>query len=356
MTILRSYLQSRIPPLRQKRHVDLNLFMVLRALGTAAIVSLLMAPAFAQDMPRLRSEVNVHADTISLKDLVENLPQTLQDRPLFRSPALGENGTIQAFRIAESLRKMGIENVDMNGRSQVYIIRPAKHITSSDIETAIKQALERRYGINASFGAIVFDNIAPTLMIETTKPDAVLVENLSYEARSKRVSAQIRMNMDNAAPLRITGIYVETVEVPVLNRSVNRNDAIQPSDYTLERRARDTLPADAALEIKPDGLIARRSLVGGSILRSGDVSKPEAVAKGDVVTILYQTPGLMLTMRGRAVDAGAKGDVISVQNPQSKKIIQGTIIGPGQVSVSQGLMQQAANNPAKLASAALARP
>jgi flagellar basal body P-ring formation protein FlgA len=348
MTILRSYMQSRIPPLRHKRRIHVNLFMVLRALGTAAIVSLLMAPAFAEDMPSLRAEVSVNADTVSLKDLVENLPMDMQDRPLFRSPALGENGTIQAFRVTEALRKMGLEKLDLRGRSQVFIIRPVRHITTSDIETAVKQALERRYGVNAGYGAIVFDNSAPTMMVEATKSDAVLVENLSYDARSKRISAQLRIETESMAPLKVTGVYIETVEVPVLNRSVNRNDTIQPSDYTFERRARDTIPGDAALEMKPEGLIARRSLITGSILRSGDVSKPEAVAKGDVVTILYEVPGLMLTMRGRASDAGAKGDVISVQNPQSKKIIQATITGPGQVSVSQAPL-----NPAKLASATL---
>jgi flagella basal body P-ring formation protein FlgA len=39
-------------------------------------------------------------------------------------------------------------------------------------------------------------------------------------------------------------------------------------------------------------------------------------------------------MRGKAIDAGSEGDTVSVMNLQSKRTVQGTVTGPGQVTMS----------------------
>jgi flagella basal body P-ring formation protein FlgA len=39
-------------------------------------------------------------------------------------------------------------------------------------------------------------------------------------------------------------------------------------------------------------------------------------------------------MRGKAIDGGAEGDTVSVTNLQSKRVVQGTVVGPGQVLVA----------------------
>jgi flagella basal body P-ring formation protein FlgA len=85
------------------------------------------------------------------------------------------------------------------------------------------------------------------------------------------------------------------------------------------------------------GQVARRALAAGTVVRQGDLAKPELVARGDVVTIVYEIPGMVLTLRGRANEAGAQGDMIAVTNPQSKKILQAQVIAPGKVSVSAAL-------------------
>ncbi len=58
--------------------------------------------------------------------------------------------------------------------------------------------------------------------------------------------------------------------------------------------------------------------MAGVPLRSGDVQREEIVAKGELVTIVYEAPGILITMRGRVNESGAMGDVVSVTNPQSK--------------------------------------
>jgi flagella basal body P-ring formation protein FlgA len=64
--------------------------------------------------------------------------------------------------------------------------------------------------------------------------------------------------------------------------------------------------------------------------------RPEIVQRNEAVTIVYEAPGLVLTMRGKALDPGAEGDVISVLNSQSNRTVQGTIAGPARVLVRSG--------------------
>jgi O-acetyl-ADP-ribose deacetylase len=79
------------------------------------------------------------------------------------------------------------------------------------------------------------------------------------------------------------------------------------------------------------------------------LGKPEIVTRGEIVTVVYEIPGMVLTLRGRATEAGAQGDSIGVLNIQSKKTLQATVMGPGKVSVS-------APAPGPLAAHAAAQP
>ena len=45
-------------------------------------------------------------------------------------------------------------------------------------------------------------------------------------------------------------------------------------------------------------------------------------------------PGILLTVRGKALEAGAVGDLINVLNIQSNRTVQAAVIGPGQVVIT----------------------
>jgi flagellar basal body P-ring formation protein FlgA len=58
------------------------------------------------------------------------------------------------------------------------------------------------------------------------------------------------------------------------------------------------------------------------------------VQRDSNVTLIYQTDGIYLTIRGKAIDNGAEGDVVNVLNLQSNRTIAGVVIGRDQVKVS----------------------
>lgn len=71
--------------------------------------------------------------------------------------------------------------------------------------------------------------------------------------------------------------------------------------------------------------------------------KPNIVQRDDTVTLVYEAPGLVLTLRGQAQEAGALGDTISVLNQQTKRSVQGVVSGPGRVTVANTTLHLSEN-------------
>jgi flagellar basal body P-ring formation protein FlgA len=49
--------------------------------------------------------------------------------------------------------------------------------------------------------------------------------------------------------------------------------------------------------------------------------------------VIYQSVGLYITSRAKALDSGTEGDVVNVLNPQSKRTVTGVVTGRGQVTI-----------------------
>jgi flagellar basal body P-ring formation protein FlgA len=136
-------------------------------------------------------------------------------------------------------------------------------------------------------------------------------------------------------PARITGQLVETMEVVVPLKTIARGELLTERDVIIERRPRDGQNGDLVSESTAAiGKMARRQLGAGVPLRLSDIQRQEVIARGELVTMSYDGPGVSLSLRGKANEAGAPGDVISITNPTSKRVVQGTVIGPGRVSVN----------------------
>lgn len=286
----------------------------------------------------LKAEARPTRDLVLLGDIVDGVPAAFAATPLFRAPRLGETGTIQTARIIEAASALGVTGIDTGGLVQVVVTRLARRIHAAEVEAAVAAKLRERVGLDPRSISLVFDGTPPSLVLPIEISGAVNVDDVNYDPRGRRLSATLAVSAPDGSqrrPFRISAAVVETAEVAVLSRGVGRNEAIGASDLTIERRPRESVPADALNEASDAiGRIARRALGPGSMVRSADVTRPEIVARGEMVTIVYEMPGMTLTARGKAMEAGGAGDVVPVQNPQSKRTIQATVVSPGRVSVT----------------------
>lgn len=305
--------------------------LAFAALGALAIPAMARAEGL-----RLRGDVTARGDVLTLADLVEGAPATLAGRPLFRSPALGATGTIQSRRILDAAAALGLTSLETGGRMQIAVQRAARHIGPAEIEAALKQGLEGGYGLAPANVSIRFDGDGPTLLAPVDLQGQAAALDLTYDPRTRRVAGLVSVG-ERQASLRVSGVVLEMRDVAVLTRSLDRGDAVKDGDFALERRPRDSVPTDAQANAGAvTGEVAQHALAAGTVLRISDTAPPELVARGESVTIVYETPSISLAMRGLANQGGRLGAVVNVVNTASQKVLQATVIGPGRVSVGPG--------------------
>jgi flagella basal body P-ring formation protein FlgA len=123
-------------------------------------------------------------------------------------------------------------------------------------------------------------------------------------------------------------------EVLVAARALPRGAVIGHADVVVEERELD----DGAFGYlaDPDGALGRRTtrpLRAGSPIPEGALEDVPTVLRGQSVWIIAQSPYLMVRMVGTALQDGAPGDRIQVENPRSKKVVEGVVDEEGVVRI-----------------------
>ena len=82
------------------------------------------------------------------------------------------------------------------------------------------------------------------------------------------------------------------------------------------------------------GMIAKRSIRHNSVIQANSLQAPKLVKRGDDVVIMASTQGIMIRMRGTAMQDGELGQQISVKNNQSDRIVKARVSDTGLVNVT----------------------
>jgi len=287
--------------------------------------------------PALRASVQVSGDLVRIGDIVDNAGSA-GAIAIYRAPDLGTTGSLPVTQVLNSLRAHHVIGVDTRDLKEISVTRLARTLEGKDIELQIARTLERRNGLgDAANLSMTFDRDPGDVRLEPAFTGALQPTIVRYDNRNGRFDVTFEIASETgAAPskLRFSGTAIETVEATVLTRNVERNEVIKSSDVAIERRPKAEIGADAASRDRTVGMQARRQLRAGQSIRTADLAKPDLVQRDQNVTLIYETSGIYLTMRGKALDSGTEGDVVNVMNRQSKRIVAGTVIGRGQVSIT----------------------
>ncbi len=313
-----------------------------------ALIGFFANPAAAQNaMPALRASVTVTADIVRIGDLVDNAGP-VADVPIFRAPDLGTRGAVATERVVEAIRPHQLIGIDTRGLSEVIVTRASRAIVRQEISARVAQALAGQYGFGEARGILVeFDHEVRTLQVEAGVTGELEVLTLAYNPRTTRFD--VTFDLPSSAALRrqstrFTGTAIETIDAVMVEHPVERGEVLKASDLTVARRPKADGPAITDINAAV-GLAARHPVRPGQPLHESDLMKPAIVQRNDTVTIIYEAPGLTLTLRGQAQDAGALGDTINVVNVQSKRVVQGVVSAPGRVTVKAAMTRFVENAP-----------
>lgn len=317
--------------------------MMLRStLIAAALLALTSGAAFAQAerdslaAPVLRANVTVSSDVVRIGDVVENAGTAAQIA-IFRAPDLGTTGSLPTQQLLSVLRAHEVIGVQTRDIREVSVTRSSRTLVSKEIEHQIARVLERRNGLgDAANISVTFERDLRELQLDSAHTGDMRATTVRFDPRNGRFDITFEIANDvtyTPTKLRFTGTAVETVEAVVLTRAVERNDILKSSDVVIERRPKAEVGNDVANRDRSVGMQARKQMRAGQALKAADLGKPDLVLRDQGVTLIYETPGIYLTGRGKAIDSGTEGDVVNVVNLQSKRTVQGTVTGPGQVSI-----------------------
>ncbi|MDN3274799.1 flagellar basal body P-ring formation chaperone FlgA [Frankia sp. RB7] len=319
--------------------------MIRNTLITLSALLVLALPAQAADdgiaVPTLRASVTVTSDVVRVGDLIENAGSAALIA-VYRSPDLGTTGALPVAQVLGVLRAKQVIGVMTGDIKEVQVTRLARTFANKDLENAVASALERRFGLgDAANITVTFDRGISDMRLDASNTGALQPVATRYDARSGRFDLAFEISNDsNPTPtkLRLTGTAIETVEVAVLTRDIERSEMLKSSDVAQERRPKAEVPGEAATRDRTVGMQLRRPMRAGTPIRVADIVKPEFVSRDQSVTVIYQVPGIYLTTRGKAIESGAEGDTVSVLNLQTKRTLTGVVTARGQVTV-QGASQ-----------------
>ena len=124
-------------------------------------------------------------------------------------------------------------------------------------------------------------------------------------------------------------------EVVVTARPIARGQVLTRRDLML--REEDLSQVRRAYYKDPSALVglrATRNLSQSTILTTSSVEADEVIERGADVMIVSATSGIRVSVRGEALEDGARDERIRVKNLSSGQTIEARVLGPGRVEVA----------------------
>ncbi len=307
----------------------MRMLLLLAALLPAVILS----PAVSAE-PALRPNIVVSAPVVRLGDLFSDAGAHA-DAAVAPAPPPGGKAVYDAAWLAARAREQDLDWQPRSRYDQATVERASQTITAEAIAGELKRALGSR--LPQGPVRLDLDNAALRLFAPAGAAPTLAVDNLTYDARSGRLSALVSVPVDGDTiePVRVTGRVSRMVDLPVLARPVAPGEIIAAGDLdTVELRAdrmTETYVTDSAELI---GKTPRRTIRPGEPVRPSDVQMPIVIRRGELVTLVLQTPTMLLTATAKALEDGAEGAAIRVSNTRSGRMLDAVVTGPGRAAVT----------------------
>ena len=272
-------------------------------------------------------------NTIKLGDLFDNLPHNAE-YVIGPAPQPGKDMTLNArtlYRIASAL--------DLSWRpssttDQIIVRREATVVPYELIESKLRnnlknQGVSGRYNINLS-------TKKPAIVLPFDMDENVEISSLSYDRNKDYFKATlVAPSVDNPVQrIKVSGIIDRLVTVPILSKNLRNGDVIGDGDIEMIEISQNDLQHNMITsKEKMLGMTPRRIAYAGKFVQDGTLIKPQLVQRGESVNITFTEGSLVLSAKGKALQSGAKGDIVRVTNANSSRTVDAIVSGSHQVIV-----------------------
>ena len=120
----------------------------------------------------------------------------------------------------------------------------------------------------------------------------------------------------------------------ISKRALPRGTIIHASDLSIATRELSrAIQGYYTSSEQIEGMELRYSLANGSIIGPKALKPRYLVKRGDIVTILAESNGLHIRVKGMALMDGFRGQSIRIKNTRSKRVLQGEVIASRTVRI-----------------------
>ena len=302
---------------------------------------LMLCAAMPATAATLRPTTTLHSPTVMLRDLFDD-PGSEGDRVLGPGPAPGGRIVVEAPQLRAIARQFDVDWRPASSADRTVLERPGFPMGRDAALAAVRSALVAA-GASPDCAVELTGFTAPLIPLGGV-PQAV-VSQLEYDSRGGRFSALLSVAGAGMEPvnLRVAGQVREMLDLPVATGSLAVGTVIGPDDLHMARVGANTLRSDAIHNAEQAiGMQLTHPIPAGQPLYPNDLTRPLIVRRGALVRLRLESGGLSVTGQGVALDSGALGERIKVQNPGSRTVLEGIVIGPGLVRIAPNTSPEAA--------------
>lgn len=213
-------------------------------------------------------------------------------------------------------------------------------VRAEEVVTAARQALLATLPWSAD--QILIDLAQPVVVpLPAVTPDetvTIKAEPHAGQRTTGRVQVDVRIFVQGECRLALpVQFHVRPCQkVVVCRKRIEKGEALDDSNTFVESHPVD---GKSSLALPPEagkGAKAQKPLLPGQVVQRDDVEtgeKPALIRAQDSVKIQVRLGGLRVTAAGQALQEGRVGQLIRVQNVDSRKVVIGRVIEGGLVEV-----------------------
>jgi len=281
----------------------------------------------------LRSMTTLHGPTVYLRDLFDDAG-TNAGSMLGPGPGPGGRIIVEAAQLNAIARQFDVAWRSASGADRAVLEWPGRPLRKEEAIEAVRIAIMAANP--AGDTDIVLPGFSPPMVpVEVTAVSTV--SQLDYDTSTGRFTAALTVTGEGMKPIdsTISGRVEEMVEAPVALTRLLPETVLRPNDLRIARLPSSLVPNEVAHSLDQIvGMQLRRPVAAGQTLRLADLTRSPLVQRGSTVQIELSSPGLTVTGQAIALDAGADGEQVRVQNTTSHAFLFAQVIGPGQVRVT----------------------
>ena len=257
-------------------------------------------------------EVTVDVDSLTVGAVLP-LPQadSRSAVSLGYSPNPGLARRVPRFEIVNKLQAAGMRVDDLELPESILVRRQSQGLDSEQVRQIVLDAFVRQYP-SATVDVVSVDIPATQVGTSNLTLSAALPSRFDPN-QPVFVRLDVRSGSVSRTVFVRTVAHIETVQ-PVLKHHVAANTELREDDIEWKAAPLASSTATAPSVDELTGMLAKRDLEPGQVVKADLMYMPLYVRKGESVTVKATSGGITVSATMRALSAGKLGDTISVQH------------------------------------------